>query len=170
MSTAPEEIEVEPAEPAAPPPHGLTLFDHATISAEIAEARMPLVEILAARSLVEAQWNEATAFWMGRMLEDVRAHRERARVAIVYSGAFGDAQDALAPVPPMSPEAYADLLADAQRDGDPKRALAARNLTQADYQRIGRHFARRLSADAGEAQRFIDRFAARTAPPDPEGP
>lgn len=144
-------------------PHGITLFDHAILSAEIAEQREPLREILARRGIGEPAWNESTAFWMQRMLHDAVDHQERARIPIVYSQAFSDAQDALAPVVAMTPAAYAELVVEVQEAGGSNLPLSKRRLSQADFQRLVRHFAKRLSGDPDEAKTFGDRFAALTA-------
>ncbi len=76
-------------------PHGITLFDHAQIAAEIAEGDRTLETILEAHGLTQAQWNESTTFWMTRIGDDVRQHAAEARVPIVYSDAFSKAQDAI---------------------------------------------------------------------------
>lgn len=147
-------------------PHGITLFDHAQISAAIAEGDRPLSEILAPRGLTEDQWNESSAFWMTRMGDDVREHGKDARIPRVYSDAFSRAQDAAKPVPPMDAAAYAKLVVDIQIAGGPAAPLAARGLSNADYLRISRHWARVLSSDPAQAKTFFDAYQAlQPAPP-----
>lgn len=141
-------------------PHGITLFDHAQIAAEVAEGDRSAGEVLAARDLTEAQWNESTLHWMTKMGDDVRENGQHARIPLVYSDAFGQAQDALKPLPPMDAATYAALVVDIQREEGPERPLAARNLSTADYLRLSRHFARVLSTDPEQASAY---FAAYTA-------
>lgn len=146
------------------PPHGVTLFDHAQISAEIAEGDRPTSAVLEAHRLTEAQWNEVTLHWMKRMGDDVMKNRENARIAIVYSDAFAKAQDALKPLPPVDVEGYAALVAAIQRSGSPAPPLSARNLSNADYLRLSRHFARSMASDPAEAKRFFDTLQAHQPP------
>lgn len=147
-------------------PHGVTLFDHAQISAEVAEGDRPIGEVLRAHNLSEAQWNESTLFWTQRMGDDVLANAERARVPLVYSDAFSQAQDALKLVPAMEIEQYAELVAAIQAEGAPDHPLAVRGLKQADYLRLSRHFARSMASDPALAKRFFDRLQALEPPGD----
>ena len=137
-------------------PHGITLFDQAAITAEIAEGAKPLQDVLKARGFTEAQWNESTIYWMQRIGDDVQEHGKDARVPIVYGEAFGKAQDALKPAPNMDAEAYAKLVVEIQRAGGPAKPLAARGLSVADYTRLARHWARVLSSDKEQADRFAE--------------
>ena len=141
-------------------PHGVTLFDHAQIAAEVAEGDKPLATVLEAHNLSEAAWNEATLYWMTRMGDDVMDHAEKARIPLVYSDAFAKAQDALKPLPPMDIEGYATLVAAIQHAGSPAQPLAARNLATADYLRLSRHFAKAMAADALMSQRFFETLEA----------
>src|SRR5262249_5455558 len=125
-------------------PHGITLFDHAQIAAEIAEGDRPAAVVLAAHELTEAQWNESTMYWMTGLGDDVREYGQDARIPHVYSDAFAKAQDAIKPVPPMDAVAYAKLMVDVQIAGGPADPLAARGLSTADYLRLSRHWARVL--------------------------
>lgn len=143
------------------PPHGLTLFDHAAITAEIAERREAPAAVLARRGLTESAWNDATAYWMQRMLDDAVQNKDQARVVHVYGKAFGDAQDALAPPRPITVEEWADLTAETLAEGDPAGPLAKRSLSAADHQRLVRRFARELAADPDAAARYAQRFAQR---------
>lgn len=139
-------------------PGGVTLFDHAEISAALAEGDHTEAEILEARGLSAATWQEASLFWMQRMGDDVRDHAEKARMPLVYSDAFSAAQDGLKPLPPMDAEGYAALTADVLRAGGPAEPLARRGLSQADFLRLGRHFARVLSTDPAENKVFQEAF------------
>lgn len=139
-------------------PGGVTLFDHAEISAALAEGDRTEAEILEARGLGAETWQEASLFWMTRMGDDVRDHGEKARMPIVYSDAFSAAQDALRPVPPMDAEGYAALTVEVQRAGGPAEPLARRGLSQADFMRLARHFARVLSSDPAQNKLFVEAF------------
>lgn len=141
-------------------PHEITLFDHAQIAAEIAEADRPQAEVLASRGFTEEQWNESTIFWMTRMGDDARENGRDARIAVVYSEAFGNAQDARKPLPPMDAAEYARLVVDIQRDEGPTRPLARRALSIADYLRLSRHFARVLSSDPEQARIYFATYEA----------
>lgn len=161
----------------APPPqqgapHGITLFDHAEIAAQIAEGDQPSATILEARGLTEDQWNESTIYWMGRMGDDLRANGQDARVPLVYSDAFGAAQSALKPAPEMDPASYAKLVVEVQRAGGPAQPLAARGLSTADYLRLSRRFALLLSSDPEASRVFAETYQAlhrQGALPDPDG-
>lgn len=141
-------------------PHGITLFDHAQIAAEIAEGDRPIAAVLAKRELTEAQWNESTVYWMTRLGDDVREKGQDARIPHVYSDAFAKAQDALKPVPSLDAVAYAQLVVDVQRAGGPADPLAVRGLSTADYLRLSRHWARALAADAAQAAVFFETYQA----------
>jgi hypothetical protein len=154
--------------------HGVTLFDHAQIAAQIAEGDRSTAAVLEARGLTEAQWNESSIYWMTRMGEDVREHGKDARIPHVYSDAFGEAQDALKPAPPMDAASYAKLVVDIQIAGAPAQPLAARGLSMADYLRLSRYWARILSTDPAQAAIFFEAFQSLQppgeAPPGNEGP
>ncbi len=141
-------------------PHGITLFDHAEISAAIAEGDRGTAEVLAPRRLTEAQWNASTAHWMARMGDEVRDKGKEARIAHLYSEAFGKAQDALKPVPVMDAAGYATLVVDIQRAGSPSEPLARRALSNADYLRLSRHWAKVLSSDPEQAALFFEAYQA----------
>lgn len=145
-------------------PHGITLFDHAQIAAEIAEGDRSTAEVIDRHELTEARWNESTIYWMTRMGDDVREHGQDARVPHVYSDAFSKAQDALKPLPPSDAASYAKLVVDVQIAGGPAEPLAARGLSTADYLRLSRHWARVLSTDAEQSKIFFDVYQALQAP------
>jgi hypothetical protein len=146
-------------------PHGITLFDHAQIAAEIAEGDRPLAAVLEAHGFTEAQWNESTMYWMVRIGDDVCDHAAEARVPILYSDAFSKAQDAMKPVPPGDAAWYAKLVVDIQNAGGPADPLAVRGLGLADYLRLSRHWARVLSADPAENAVFFGAYEALHADP-----
>lgn len=142
------------------PPHAIDLEQHARISAALAEGTRPQAEVLEGFGITDAQWNESSAYWMPKLAEDAQRNGAAARLPIVYSNAFSEAQDAAAPVPPMSPEDWAQLTVEIQIEGGPGQPLARRNLSLADYLRLARHFAKRLSSDPEEQRRFFERFLA----------
>ncbi len=156
--------EAEPA-PAEAPPHGITLEQHAQIAAAIAEGTRAYAEVLRSVQLTDAQWNESTAYWMPKLAEDAQRNGARATLAILYSDAFGNAQNALAPLPAMTPEEWATLTVEVQREGGPAAPLARRRLSLADYLRLSRSFARRLSRDPAEEARFFAQYVALQPPP-----
>ncbi|WP_437961320.1 hypothetical protein WME76_17895 [Sorangium sp. So ce119] len=147
------------------PPHGITLTDHARISAEMAEGDRPLAAILDARRLSEAAWNESTVYWMAHLGDDVREHGQAARMPHVYSDAFGEAQDALKPVSAMDAASYAKLVVDIQLAGGPAQPLAARGLSTADYLRLSRHWARVLSSNPEQSKIFFEMYQALHSAP-----
>lgn len=157
----------QPAAPANEPPHGITLEAHAEIAAAIAEGTRKYADVLESVRLTETQWNESTAYWMPKLAEDAQQNGVQARLAIVYSDAFSKAQDAMAPVPEMSPEDWATLTVEVQVEGGPGQPLARRNLSLADYLRLARHFAKRLSRDPVEQDRFFTRYVALQPKADP---
>lgn len=154
-------------EATAPPPHGVTLEDHARISAQIAEGDRPLAAILEPLKLTEAAWNEATMHWMGRIGDETLARGKDAELPHVYSRAFSDAQDAIKPVPPSDAASYAKLVVDVQLAGGPARPLAARGLSMADYLRLSRHWAKVLSSDPEQEKIFSATY--QELQPKPEG-
>lgn len=141
-------------------PYGITLFDHATIAAELAEGDRPYAEVLEAHQLSDAQWNESTSYWMTRMGDDVRERGKDAMIPQLYSDAFGKAQGALGQAPSMDAPSYARLVVEIQMAGGPARPLAARGLSTADYLRLSRHFARVLSSDPEQARVYFEAYQA----------
>lgn len=141
-------------------PHGITLFDHAQISAEIAEGDRRQDAVLEAHQLTDAQWNASSIYWMTRLGDDVLENGEKARLPQLYSDAFSAAQDARKPLPPTDAVSYAALVVDIQAGDGPARPLAARGLSLADYLRLSRHWARVLSSDPAQAKAFFDAYQA----------
>jgi hypothetical protein len=141
-------------------PHGVALFDHAQIGAELAEADVPQSVVLEKHGLTEAQWNESTAYWMARIGDDVRERGADARVPLVYSDAFAQAQDGMKPVPSLDASSYAKLVVDIQKAGGPAEPLRVRALSMADYLRLSRHWARVLSTDSAQAEAFFATYEA----------
>ncbi|AGP41420.1 hypothetical protein BE04_11245 [Sorangium cellulosum] len=88
----------------------------------------------------------------------MRVHGQDARIPLVYSDAFGKAQDALKLPLTMDAASYAKLVVDIQVAGGPTQPLAVRGLSLADYLRLSRHMARVLSSDAAEAKTFSEAY------------
>jgi hypothetical protein len=141
----------------------LSLTQHAEISAQLAEGTRPQREVLNEPELSEAEWNHATQFWMLRIAEDTQTHGAAATLGILYSDAFAKAQDGLKGVIEMAPEQWATLSVEIQQQG-PARPLARRNLSNSDYIRLARHFARVLSSDPRAHDRYWQTYQALIAP------
>ena len=141
----------------------ISLTQHAEISAQLAEGTRPQHEVLKERELSEAEWNRATQFWMLHIAEDTQTHGAAATLGIVYSDAFAKAQDAIKRVIEMAPEQWATLSVEIQQQG-PARPLAQRNLSNSDYIRLARHFARVLSSDPRAHDRYWQTYQALVAP------
>jgi hypothetical protein len=139
---------------------GISLQDHAEISAEIAEGDRKVDDVLGVRGLSQERWGRISLAWMQRLADDVKVHREHARLPMAYADAFGRAQNAKKAVPPMSVEEWAALTVQVTTDGGPQHALRARGLSQADYLRLARHWANVLSTDPVAARRYEKAFAA----------
>jgi hypothetical protein len=141
----------------------ISMMEHARITAQIAEGDRLLKDVLAAEGVSENEWNDATVHWMNAMAADAAAKGAGAVVAIDYADVFGKAQDAIKPVPAMTPEEWAALTVEVLNAGGPAKPLAARNLSKADYLRLSRHWAKRLAANPAENKRFFATFEALTA-------
>lgn len=142
----------------------ISMAEHARITALIAEGDRPLKDVLAAEGVSDDEWNDATVHWMNAMAADAAAKGAGAVLAIDYADVFGKAQDALKPVPAMTPEEWAALTVEVLNAGGPAKPLATRNLSKADYLRLSRHWAKRLPANPAENKRFFATFEALTAP------
>jgi hypothetical protein len=127
------------------PPHGITLFAYAAISADMAEGDAPAEKVLEGHALTMAQFTESSVFWTRRMGEDPR-------VTAAFSDAFTKAQDAKKPLVTLSVEEWAALAAAIEDAGAPQPPLAARKLSTADYMRLVRHWAKALGADPNLAR------------------
>jgi hypothetical protein len=127
------------------------------IAAELAEGDRQAPAILAARGLSAVRWEQLSALWMRRIALD--ADEGEGALGEAWSSAFAAAQDKLKPVPALTPEAWAELTLDVARRG-PAAALGARGLTNADHQRLARHWTRALSRDQALALRHAEAFYA----------
>ena len=147
---------------APPPAPRISLEEHARISAHIAEGDRPVKEVLDAEGVDETEWNAATGHWMQAMADDATKRGADATVVHDYSDAFSKAQDAIRPVPAMTPEEWAELTVEILKAGGPARPLAARTLSKADYLRLSRYWAKTLSHDTAQNKRFFATFEALT--------
>jgi hypothetical protein len=142
------------------PWEGMSLERYAQLSAQMAEGDRPPSAVLAAHGVGEEDWQQASQHWLLAMANDAQANGADAELALVYAEAFGRAQEALKPLVPMTPEEWALLTVEVQRSGGPAQPLARRRLSNADYLRLGRHFARTLARDPALAQRFAQAYEA----------
>jgi hypothetical protein len=136
------------------------MIAHAQISASIAEGTQPQREVLTAVGLTEEQWNESTAYWLPKLADDAREKGAEATLAIEYSAAFAAAQDGLGATPAMTPEDWAALTVEIQQSGSPTEPLARRRFSLADYLRVARAMAARLSSNPAEQKRFMTAYVA----------
>ncbi|MBX3261208.1 MAG: hypothetical protein KIS78_11570 [Labilithrix sp.] len=143
-------------------PHGIDLFLYAAVSADIAEGDRALADVLRDRGLTVEQWTEVTTFWSQRMADDARpdaAGNVTPRVALLFSDAFARAQDQKRPLSPLTADAWAELVHDAEEESL-ARALAKRGLRMADHSRLVRHWAKALASDAALRERYERRRAS----------
>lgn len=147
------------------PPNGITLEQHAAITAEIAEGTWKQADIFERHRISENEWNDASQYWLMEMARDAQEKGIDADLAIIYSDVFSRAQDALRPLPAMTPEEWAALTVEVQQQGPPE-PLARRNLSTADYLRLARHFAKVLSSDPLSERRFFQAYEALQPKPD----
>ncbi len=138
----------------AGPPHGVHLIAYATICADIAEGDRPQGVILAAHGLTDAQWTEVVVFWSRRMADDAEDRGPDAKVALVFSDAFAQAQDRKKAPTPLTVEDWAALTEEMSRSEAPERCLAARRMSTADYLRSSRYWAQALATDAELNEQF----------------
>jgi hypothetical protein len=136
-------------------PGGLSLERFATISAAIAEGDRPLPAVLAAHDLDEAVWQTATAHHTRLLAAD--AMDGDGTLSERYAAAFARAQDALRPVPELTPEAWAELCV-AMAGPRGAEALAERGLGTGDQLRLARFWAARLGRERETARRYHEAF------------
>jgi hypothetical protein len=141
----------------------LSLAEHASLSARLAEGTRTQAEILSEQGLSEDEWNEATRVWMMRLARDTELHGAGATLAIIYSDAFAKTQAQLKAVSSMAPEEWATLSVEIQQRGL-AQPLARRNLSNADYIRLVRHFASLLSTNPSAHGRYWQTYQALVTP------
>jgi hypothetical protein len=140
------------------PPHGVTLESYARVTAWMAEGDRPAAALLEAEGLTEKAWMEATQYWLSQMGADALARGVEAQLALAFSEEFGRAQDALKGVPDLTAEDWATLIVEIQQTAKPAPALAVRGLSQADFSRLVRHWAKRLASDPEQNVRFMKAY------------
>jgi hypothetical protein len=141
----------------------LSLAEHAALSAHLAEGTRSQAELLQERGLSEEEWNDATQFWMMRLARDTELHGANATLAITYSDVFAKTQDQLKAIAELAPEEWATLTVEIQQQGL-ARPLAQRNLSNADYIRLARHFARLLSGNPSAHDRYWKTYQSLVVP------
>lgn len=135
------------------------LEDHARISAEIAEGDETEAEVLKRHGISSKQWTDATTRVMTELADDAQIHGAEARLAVRYSEAFAARQQALKPAPELSPEQWAELQFDIEREGSTDAPLANRRMSLADYIRLVRVYAKRMVEEPEVAVRVQRRQA-----------
>src|SRR5512145_1338293 len=143
-------VSSEPDVQVAPKP---SLEDHAKISAEIAEGQETEAEVLKRYALTSEQWNDVTLEVMTAIADDVQKNGVEATLAIQYSDVFAAHQQSLKPASAMTPEQWAELQFDIEREGSPERPLLTRQMSLADYMRVMRVFAKRIAEEPEIAMR-----------------
>jgi len=169
-STRNPEPEAGVSAPNPPPQSALTLEEHARISAEIAEGEVSEAEVLKRRGLSQQQWNDATLQFMTALAEDAQKNGAEATLALIYSEQFGAHQQSLKPSPDMTPEQWEELQFDIERSDGPDIPLAQRQMSMADYLRLVRVFAKRMTEEPEVALRVQRRRAQlESRPPGIDG-
>ncbi|HMA94025.1 MAG TPA: hypothetical protein VKP30_15140, partial [Polyangiaceae bacterium] len=158
-STRNPEPEAGVSEPAPLPQASLTLEEHARISAEIAEGDLSEAELLKRHGVSQQQWNDATLQLMTALAEDAQKNGAEATLALLYSEQFGAHQQSLKPSPDMTPEQWEELQFDIERSDGPDIPLAQRHMSMADYLRLVRVFAKRITEEPEVALRVQRRRA-----------
>ena len=136
----------------------VTLEQFAAIAAELAEADRPARDVLVAHGLSEEAWRELRDHHHRAVIADALASDEPG-MAEAYATAFARTQDALKPVPDLTPEAWAELVVQCGAHGA-EDAVAALGFSSADYLRLCRHWAKKLGQDRAAAQRYAAAFYA----------
>jgi hypothetical protein len=131
----------------------IDLETYARISADLAEGDRPPREILAAHEISDDAWSAATLYWNNAMAE---AARHDPGLAIRFSELFAAAQDAKKPLAPLDVNGWADLVTDVESLGL-ARALQKRQLSNADYFRLVRHWAKALGQDPALSRAYAAR-------------
>ncbi|APR80675.1 Hypothetical protein A7982_06022 [Minicystis rosea] len=135
----------------------LDLDTFARIQAEAAEGKAPLDRILARHALTEDAWTSAQGTIVGALAAEAMSDGPTP-LGDAYAEALARANDALAPVPQLTPEAWAELAAAFATKG--ADALAERGLGANDYLRLARHWAGILAREPAVAERYAKAYAA----------
>lgn len=140
-----------------PEDSALSLDDFASISAAIAEGDRSVDEILRGRDLTLGEWDAISAHHHQRIALDAMEN-DPPTLAETYAAAFTRAQDALKPVPKLTPEEWAAVSHEVASKGED--ALAGRGLRRPDFLRLSRHWAAEVAKSPPLARRV---FAASYA-------
>lgn len=141
----------------------INLEQHARISADVAEGVEGEAEVLKRHGLTGEEWTEATRIWMTALAEDVQKHGAEAQLPLQYSDYFAQQQQSLRPEVTMTPEQWAELEFDIEREGSMDLPLARRQMSLADYMRIMRTYAKRITEEPAVAVRVERHRAALNA-------
>ncbi len=128
-----------------------TIPEIASIAAAIAEGDRPAEAVLTERGLTLPRWRDISTRAAYLLAEDEAA-------ADAYAEAYCRAQDALRPVPDLTPEQWAELCMEMAADGP--EALARRSLRHADWLRLSRRWAGALARERSLAARYEKRLFA----------
>jgi len=117
-------------------------------------------EALARHGIPAERW-EAERARLTRALAEEAMQSQATPLGDAFAEALARARDELAPVPEMTAEQWASLVAAMATDGAPQ-ALKARGLTDSDYLRLSRSWTRTLASDRSVATRYAQAFARAT--------
>jgi hypothetical protein len=131
----------------------IDLETYAKISADIAEGDVPYRDVLALHQITDQAWTDATLYW-NRTIGEAAATDPA--LPIRFSDLFAAAQDAKKKLAPLDVQGWADLVTDVEGVGL-ARALAKRQLSNADYFRLVRHWAKALGRDAELSRAYAAR-------------
>ena len=138
----------------------VSLERYAQVSAALAEG-FDLPRAVASSGLSVAEYRAAADHWTERIAAD--SMTGDGHLADVYAEAFVVAQDALAPVVEMRVEQWAALGCEIDAS-DLASALLDRGLSQPDYMRLTRHWAKALREDRALAKRYAAARVSGKAP------
>lgn len=139
-------------------PGGFSLETYAGICAALAEGDRTLPQVLESFDVKEEAWTEGQVLWARALAEDEMEGLGQG-LADAYGQAYARAQDALKPLPQLTPEQWAAVQHDAARDGI--AGLAVHAVTEADYARLSRHWIATLASDRELAARYNAALYAR---------
>ena len=135
----------------------LDLDTFARIQAESTEGKAPLDQILARHDVTEETWTSAQGTIVGALAAEAMGDGPTP-LGDAYADALARARDAIAPVPELTPEAWAEIAAAFATKGS--EALAARGLSPSDYLRLTRRWAAILAREPAIAERYAKAHAA----------
>ncbi len=122
----------------------------------MAEGDRPQDVVLASFGLSDLEWLEAQVVWNRALAEDEVADGE---LASAFGSHFAAAQDALKPVPELTPEQWAAAEDDVAEHG--MAGLKEHRLSEGDFARLKRRWAATMAADRSAAERYRAALFAR---------